>query len=273
MIRLLNQKDKDLVLKYLNKHDIETTFLIGNVNLFGLDNDKNVRRCGDYYGYFENGTLRGVLPFYNLGSCIPHYDSPSAIPYFAELLKENNFEFLLGMESVIKPLYEEIKDLKVTKEYSEDSYYINDSFKPFTLENITIKEAGCQDIDMVKFHLRGRIEGFHQQSTIEDVARMFEQKPQEEDFIFLLKDNVISAEGCVQTVTDKIEQIGSVFTAPEARGNGYCKAVVSELCRRIISKGKIPTLMVTKTNTPAVKAYSSLGFKHYDNYLIISFKI
>jgi len=273
MIRLLNQGDKEIVLQYLEKHSIETTFLTGNVKNFGLDNNKQVRRCGDYYGFFQGNALRGILPFYNLGSCIPHYDSSSAIPYFVNLLKEKDFTHLLGMESIIKPLYEEIKDSKVTEEYSEDSYYINNDFKPFVLEDIAIKEADSEDTDMVNFYQRAVTEGFHQKKSIEDIIKTLKQRPKDEDFIFLLKDNLLSAQGCIQTTTDKIEQIGGVFTAVEARGNGYCKAVVSELCRRIILRGKTPTLMVTKTNTPAVKAYNSLGFKHYDDYLIISFKV
>jgi len=273
MIRLLNQDDKEIVLQYLEKHHIETTFLIGNVKHFGLDNNKEIRRCGDYYGYFEVDSLKGVLALYNLGSCIPHYDSPSAIPYFVNILKEKNFTHLLGMEGIVKPLYEKIKDFKITEEYSEDSYYVNNDFKPFTLESITIKEADSEDMDIVKFYERSQIEGFNVKKTIEDIIKTLKQRPSEEDFIFLSKDNLIAAQGCIQTTTDKIEQIGGVFTAVEARGNGYCKAVVSELCRRIILRGKTPSLMVRKNNTPAVKAYTSIGFKHYDDYLIITFKV
>ncbi|MGB9813888.1 MAG: hypothetical protein ACPLRZ_08545 [Thermovenabulum sp.] len=29
--------------------------------------------------------------------------------------------------------------------------------------------------------------------------------------------------------------------------------------------------MVKKYNTPAVKAYSSLGFEHYDDYMMVRF--
>ena len=66
MIQLLKQENKEIVLEYLEKYHIETTFLIGNVDCFGLDNNAEMRCCGDYYGYFEDDILRGVLPFYNL---------------------------------------------------------------------------------------------------------------------------------------------------------------------------------------------------------------
>lgn len=98
------------------------------------------------------------------------------------------------------------------------------------------------------------------------------QESVEEDYVFLIKDDKIVAQANIQTTTDEINQIGGVYTSEEERGKGYCKAVVSEICKRITARGKIPTLMVVKKNTPAVKAYSVLGFKHYDDYLIIEFE-
>ena len=273
MIKLLNNNDKKMVLDYLCNHEIETTFLIGNVTCFGLENDKAIRRGGDYYGYFENNTLRGLLPFYNLGSCIPHYETPAAIPFFVELLKEKNFEFLLGMEKIVKPLYEEIKASKTTLKYSEDSYYVNKAFKPFYLEGITFVDADASSNDIVKFVQRANLEGFGNERTKEDVINSLTHSSEEEDFIFVVVDGKIRAQANIQTTTSTINQVGAVFTSSEERGKGYCKAAVSEICRRILERGKTPTLMVTKSNTPAVKAYTSLGFKHYDDYLIIKLKI
>jgi uncharacterized protein len=76
----------------------------------------------------------------------------------------------------------------------------------------------------------------------------------------------------IQTYTSKINQIGGVYTLPEYRGKGYCKAIVSELCKRILGRGKMPTLSVKNNNTPAVCAYQSIGFKYYDDYLIVKFQ-
>ena len=271
MIQLLKQEHKEIVLEYLEKHHIETTFLIGNVDCFGLDNNPEMRRCGDYYGYFEDGILRGVLPFYNLGSCIPHYDSVKAIPYFVEIIGQRNFQFLLGMEKIVKPLYDHIKDYKSAREYSASSYYVNKDFKPFNLEGVTTMEVDIMNSSIIEFYKRAQQEGFHNETTTEEVIKALKYRAEAEDFILLLKDNKIVAQAGVQTTTSMFSQIGSVFTHLEQRGNGYCKAVVSEICSRIVSRGKTPTLMVRKDNTPAVRAYSTLGFQHYDDYLIIKF--
>ena len=118
---------------------------------------------------------------------------------------------------------------------------------------------------------RSPLQGFNNKSTKEEVTNVLKYKSEEEDFIFLLKDNEIVAQACIQTTTSMLSQIGAVFTPFEQRNKGYCKAVVSEICSRIVSRGKTPTLMVRKDNIPAVKAYCSLGFEYYEDYLIIKF--
>lgn len=270
-MQLLTKQHTSIVLEYLEKHHVETTFLIGNVNCFGLDNNSEMRRCADYYGYFENGVLRGVLPFYNLGSCIPHYDSIKAIPYFSQILNQRSFEFLLGMEKIIKPLYNYIKSKKITLEYSEASYYVNKNFKPFFLKGVTIIDADITNPNIINFYKKAQLEGFHNETITKEAINALKYKAVDEDFILLRKNNKIVAQACIQTTTSMFSQIGSVFTPLEQRNNGYCKAIVSEVCSRIISRGKTPTLMVKKNNTPAVKAYSSLGFQYYDDYLFIRF--
>ncbi|MCY6356072.1 GNAT family N-acetyltransferase [Clostridium sp. ZS2-4] len=116
------------------------------------------------------------------------------------------------------------------------------------------------------------LKGFARKIDTEEASKMLCEKSEEEDWLFLIKDKKIVAQANIQTFTEDINQIGGVYTSEEHRRKGYCKAVVSEICRRILGRDKMPTLMVTKNNTPAVSAYSSLGFTHYDDYLIIQFK-
>jgi RimJ/RimL family protein N-acetyltransferase len=274
MLKVLNNTDKPLVLSYLENHHLEVTFLIGNVISFGLENNKNIRRCADYFGYFEENILKGILAFYNLGSCIPHYEDKNAIKEFAELMKKTKFEVLLGMEHIIKPLFEEIKAAKEVDEYSEDSYYVNNNFTPYIIDGLTFLDAKDAPIEKAtEFIKKAYADGFKSAKTSEEIVQMLKERNEEEDFILLFKDGELKAQANVQTYTNSINQVGGVFTLSEERGNGYCKATVSEVCRRILERGKTPTLMVRKNNIPAVKAYQALGFKHYDDFLIISFKV
>lgn len=273
MLRLLNDNDREPVMEYMDRNHIETTFLIGNILNFGLNNDKNIRRCADYFGYFEGTELKGILPFYNLGSCIPHYESSLAVDEFVQLMKERNFSYLLGMEKVVKPLYKEIKNCKTLEEYSEDAYYINYNFTPFNLEGVEFADGKNLPLPQVEnFIMKAYEDGFGSIKNRNEIANMLNERGPEEDFIFLLKNGEIKAQANIQTYTSKINQVGGVFTLRSERRKGYCKAVVSEICRRIIDRGKLPTLMARNNNTPAVRAYTSLGFSYYDDYLIIKFK-
>lgn len=259
-------------MEYLERNEIETSFLYANIIEFGVENRKDIRRCADYYGFFDGDVLKGIIPFYNLGSCIPHYEAEDAVPLFAELMKQRKFEFLLGMQRVIKPLYEEIKAYKKTESYDESSYFINRNFKPFVLNGINFidaREMICDNV--VNFIIEARKKGFNMVTTMEDVRKSLIQRGEEEDFIVAEKNGKIVAQACVQTYTPGINQIGSVYTDEKERGKGYCKAIVSELCRRIIARSKTPTLSVKKKNIPAVKAYTAVGFEPYDDYLIIKF--
>jgi uncharacterized protein len=273
MLKLLNNTDREIVMEYLKRNHIETTFIIGNVLNFGLENDKNIRRCADYYGYFEDTKLKGILPFYNLGSCIPHYESMDAVPTFAEIMKERKFNYLLGMEHIVRPLYEAIKEYKELENFSEEAYYKNDNFKPFTLDGIEIIDGKLLPLDDVEIFIKEAYKDvFRSVKTKDEIEKMFRERSIDEDFLFLLRDGKIKAQANIQTYTSKINQVGGVFTLRDERGKGYCKAIVSELCRRIIQRGKTPTLMVRKNNTPAVRAYEALGFRYYCDYLLISYK-
>jgi hypothetical protein len=61
MIRSLTQSDKPAVLEYLNRNEIETSFLYANVIEFGIENKRELRRCADYYGFFNEKSLKGIF--------------------------------------------------------------------------------------------------------------------------------------------------------------------------------------------------------------------
>ncbi|WP_246588343.1 GNAT family N-acetyltransferase [Pelorhabdus rhamnosifermentans] len=263
-------------MRYLQGDSFGGAFVVGNVLGFGLENHKDQRRCGDYYGYFSKGELLGILPFYNMGSCIPVFEEEEneVIASFADIMKKRQFQVLIGMKKFIKPLYEAILSEKGTVRCQDSSYFVNKHFTPLTLEDTTFADANEIDKDeAVEFIRKAYWEGFNHEYTPEEARKIVEQRGPEEEYLFLLVDGKIVAQAYIQAVTDTVNQIGGVFTLEEERSKRYGKAIVSELCRRIIVRGKMPTLSVRKDNTPAVKAYAALGFSHHDDYLIVKYKI
>lgn len=269
MVRLLNNEDLYIVMKYLKKNGIRVAFLYGNIKEFGLENDKISRRCGDYFGYFEEDELKGVIAFYNLGSCILDYEAEEAIKEFVGIMKNYYFDTLLGMKNIIDPVYKALEAYKIPKLIKEEIYLINEEFKPFQQNKLEIVEGVSKET--IDFLILSNREGFNTIINEEQAEKILKERNAEEYYIFGKIDNEIVATACIQVNTDSISQIGGVFTKAIMRNNGYGKEIVSELSRRIVENNKIPTLFTDKTNVSALKVYASLGFKTYDDYLMIEY--
>lgn len=274
MLRYLNEWDIPVLTDYLMRNEEEAAFLIGNLWQFGILNRSNILRCGDYYGYFEGNSLKGVIAFYNIGNCFLHYESEAAVPPFSQLIEIRRFSMLLGVERLTRPILDRMRHCKFIKEIEECSYCVNSNFKPFKIEGVEFIEVSRDnDMETLSFIRKAYLRGFGAERTIESTKLLLSQRSDEEEFIILSKGKIMVAQACIQTFTDNTDQIGAVYTLEEERSKGYGKAVVSELCERIISRGKLPTLIVNKQNTPALNAYKALGFEQKDDYLIIKLYI
>lgn len=275
MIRLLTSGDLPAVNAYLERNYMETAFLSGNLARYGIENDRLSRRAGDYYGFFSNNGLQGMLTFYNLGSVVPHFETTAAIQSFVILLRQRKFEVLVGMKKIVEPLSLVLNQYKQIQDRDDSYYFVNYARKPFSLSavhQIADVETLRQSLAL-NFVVEAYREGFKRRFNSELAARLIEDRGPEEAFIFLLVDGMPAAQAMIQVTTGRIGQIGGVYTSESNRGKGYCKALVAELCRRIHSLGKIPTLMVRKDNSPAIRAYQALGFTCYDEYLIVKYII
>lgn len=59
----------------------------------------------------------------------------------------------------------------------------------------------------------------------------------------------------------KFARITSVGTERAARGNGYAKMLVGELCSRMLAEGKTPVLYARSENASSNRCYRNIGFK------------
>ena len=271
MIRLLTAGDRREVNIYLKQNYLETVSLGGNLEHCGIENDHLSRRAGDYYGYFAAGQLRGILAFFNLGSVIPHFEVPEAVSEFASLMRLRRWKVLAGVKRVVEPLCQ--AQAKPVLDYEDSHYLANYAIKPKTLpESLAIAEVETVDrILALRFIVEAYRQGFNRRFNEELAARLIHDRSPEEAIVFLLAGGVPQALAMVQAVTGQVHQIGGVYTSEGSRGRGYCQALVSALCQRSKSFGKIPVLMVRRDNIPAVRAYEALGFTYVTDYLVVKF--
>lgn len=59
-----------------------------------------------------------------------------------------------------------------------------------------------------------------------------------------------------------LEEVSAVCTHPDYQGRGYARALVFELAKMIHERGNVPFLTVKTDNTPGIRSYESIGFKH-----------
>lgn len=270
MIKLLTHTDLPATLAYMNKHYLETAFLLGNVLAYGLENRWEDGRSGDYFGYFEGADLKGVIGFYNSASCIPHYESLTAVDELSRLMARRNFKTLLGLQNIISPFLPKLQERRVIREIVKSEYLVNLSIKPYLFEGgqfLTASELG--EGKAAKFIAKTYRLGYNDAKIQYEVRKLLHEQTGSEEFLFLLVEGDIKAQAYIRTSTAKVAQIGGVYTLEAERGRGYCKAITSELCGRSMRLGKTPTLIVHKDNLPARKAYEHVGFDRYDDYLII----
>jgi uncharacterized protein len=95
------------------------------------------------------------------------------------------------------------------------------------------------------------------------------RKTLKEELVFVaFKDGVPLAKAATNARGFAVDQIGGVFTVPEARGRGLGKMVVSALLRRVLREKEGACLFVKKKNRPAISLYERLGFAPITDYVI-----
>ncbi|MGA2615152.1 MAG: GNAT family N-acetyltransferase [Spirochaetia bacterium] len=95
------------------------------------------------------------------------------------------------------------------------------------------------------------------------------RKTLREELVFIAeKDGVPLAKASTNARGFTVDQIGGVFTAPDVRGMGLGRLVVSELLKRVLREKEGACLFVKKKNRPAISLYERLGFAPVTDYVI-----
>lgn len=272
MIKLLTHTDLPVALAYMNRYYLETALLLENVLACGLENRREDGRSGDYFGCFDGRQLAGIVAFYNAASCIPHYERHSAAEELSALMLKRSFRTMLGLQKIVNPLLPILQGRKHIRQLTESEYMVNHNLKPYVIrgaEFLTVSELGGKQA--ADFIARAYWHDTQDGKSRYGIQKQLQNPAVTEGFLFLLIDGDIKAQAYVKASTAKVAQIGGVYTLDEERGRGYCKAITSELCARIIRLGKTPALTVRQDNLPAKRAYEHIGFSWYDRYLIIKY--
>jgi RimJ/RimL family protein N-acetyltransferase len=86
-----------------------------------------------------------------------------------------------------------------------------------------------------------------------------------------LEDGVIRFKAEASAWTPSAVQLQQVWADPEARGHGYARRALADLCRLLLAQTPSVCLFVRPENTPALRLYDSIGMTRALTYRSLIF--
>jgi len=260
MIRKLEEKDRALVLDFLSEEPSINLFAIGDIEVFGFEEDFQ-----DVWGQFKDTNLKGVLLRYNQ-NFIPYWKKREFNPAeFIKIIEKSSIKnrMISGKKSILEN-FENIFD-----NYNKKETYFCELKKAENLIEDTseIKVAQVSD----KFRIPKFTNTIEEFSDSPDVTpEQFEKKLKTNSgrayYIENSKGDIISV---AQTTAENSQSamIVGVATKPGYRRKGLVSKCMSKLCKNYLKEGK--TLCLFYDNPEAGKIYKKIGFKEIDKWTMI----
>ena len=86
-----------------------------------------------------------------------------------------------------------------------------------------------------------------------------------------LEDDVVLFKAECSAWTPNAVQVSQVWTDPAARGQGYAKRGMRDLCRLLLASTPVVTLFVRRDNAPAIALYDAIGMRRVLEYRSVLF--
>lgn len=86
-----------------------------------------------------------------------------------------------------------------------------------------------------------------------------------------LEDGVVLFKAESSAWTPQVVQVSQVWTDPEARGRGYARRGLRDLCRLLLQTTPTVTLFVRSDNAPAIALYDAIGMRRVLEYRSVLF--
>ena len=99
-------------------------------------------------------------------------------------------------------------------------------------------------------------------------AEMIRSRMEGALYVGIKQDGKVVSVGMVR-LTDSGSNISVIATHERYRNRGYATSIVSTLVKEILKTSETALIHVISDNTPAVRAYSKVGYKPYRTYLSI----
>lgn len=246
--------DREKLLAYLSDEACANIFLIGDINLYGFDQDFQ-----EVYYQMNHDEMCAVLVIYHGGFVIYSKQRNHDAGELAAFYEAKKGTLMQGLEEVIRPIHDILGDEKSI--YSRKFFAeLNDDSKLLPIDS-QVKQAKEEDGDLIADaylkidEFKTAYPGDHEALKQTFISRM---KHKEGRHFMLIKDDMVIAHANSAAENGSAAIIGGVLCIPKYRRRGYALAVVNVLCHDLLSRGIHPCLFYD--NESAGNMYHKLGF-------------
>jgi GNAT superfamily N-acetyltransferase len=251
------------------------TFMLGNLLYFGVEDNRRMLRCGEYWGYFEDGIMLGTAAYYNNSQCMVYHTDESVVRQMAADIANFGVRLVLGADRCVRPVVPYLKGVGRIAPRSQLFMELSLDTPAFP-RNLGYEYEDARSLAdhraVQDFIMRCMREGFGFNVSRSTVRRLLKEKTDRENYMLLKAGGKYVAQAHIQCRTPHFSQIGGVCTLPEERRRGYARDVVAHLMAAIEQDGgRKACLVVNDDNMVAKQLYESLGFRETGRLMLVDF--
>ncbi len=284
-IRKLTTGDKNSLEAFLLKHIDSSMFMLGNMHNVGLTYTSQIY-SGTYAAAFDNNKIIAAAAHYWNGNIMmqgsDHLDRVVRLT-----LRESGrpVKGVIGLTEqvniVVSAIALELTDTNVQANEMEWLYSLKlDQLvipQPLQSGAVIARRIEKRDIDQIaQWRIAYNIEaiGAKNSPTLRTNCYSAIKHACKEGRIWVAEtDRQLLATSAFNAQIPQAVQIGGVYTPPELRARNYARCAVAQSLIDARNEGATTAILFTpKTNTPAQKAYESLGFKRVGTYRMLLLK-
>lgn len=269
----LKSEHKNIYNQYIQKNFYENLYL-------NLDFNKDLKyspydkKNGHFYGYIEDELLLGVFVFSNNSILHLSYIDDSVLKKLDLLraIKKYKPKIIKGkkesIEKVVNVFEKSITYAKV------NNYYIMEYFGDMQLVSRKSTYVTSQLLNR-SFDFLVNVERSFDRNPklLNDIKAKLIKKYQNNEYFAFEEDDRIISQGMLENKGDNFIVIGSIYTKESFRQQGFGKKIVKLLINEVLSRKKVPILLVKKENRVAIDLYENLGFQKKSDFQILELEI
>ena len=261
-MRILQEKDREEILRYVGEEPEMNLFFIGDIETFGVESETVNIYVHEERDRWDFLILR-FHQYFLLYSRYEDYNAGEAVEFF----KGQRPDCISGKTSLLEKIAPAFPQWKIQSTYMSRCNRVADSFE--TPAGLVIRRLELRDVPEA-MGLLSEIQEFsktYKKSELPEQTRRMEEEMAQgcKAAVGGFLNGRMIATASTSAENSESAMVVGVATAKEHRGKGYASAVVAALCRDCFERGT-KYLCLFYDNPVAGRIYNRIGFQELGEY-------